>query len=152
MIRQIIETPWTVALGAAVGLFLAPVGQSAWDATRAYYDEMRPVVVMSIRLVDVSAGEVRVRIVGEKRRACDYLRMQAYTRGADGSLADAYARREDRKERGDTKPIGAYDIGVWSIWPASGAVAVLMAVQHDCGGRIVLTKIGEVPIPQKGPT
>lgn len=141
------QTPVTVIVGIIAGLFMAPAGQTAWRAALAYYDQARPVVAMSARLVSFEDGTARVAMSGEKIRPCTYLRMQAYTRSSDGALSDAYTRRDDRRERGDSKLPGTYDIGTWSVWPASGAVAVIMVVQHDCDGRIVQSKIADVALP-----
>lgn len=146
MIQQIAQMRWTVLLAAFAGFFLAPVGQTWWRSVLYGYDDARPVVVMTGKLVSRNGDEVYIHMGGKKMRQCDYLRVQAYSRAMDGRLSDSYIRRVDIAERGDSKPIGAFDLGTWRIWPVGDAVGVVVYVQHDCDGRLVTTKIADVPI------
>ena len=138
---------WTVIVAAVVGVWLAPLGQTAWDAVQNYYDDSFPVVRMSGRLVKADADSVWLEVSGEKLRTCTYIRIQSYVKSASGVLTDSYVRRENMPERGDNKPLGKFSIGVWRVWPRSDAVAVLLYVQHDCDGRMVSTKVAEVGLP-----
>lgn len=146
MIKALAELRWSILGAAIVGAMVSPVGHSWWRAALSSYDEASPVVVMRGELIGRDADAVFLRIEGQKLRNCTYLRVQAYAKDSDGQLTDAYLQRVDRPERGDTKPTGNYSIGAWRVWPATGAAAVLVYVQHDCDGRLVVTKIAEVAV------
>jgi phosphoribosyl-AMP cyclohydrolase len=147
VIAALRDMRWTVLLAAMAGFFMAPLGDSWWRHVLDGYDERNPVVRMSGTLVKQDAESVWIEVVGEKLRACRYIRLQPYTRQKSGVLTDAYARRDGVPERGDTKPPGVYSIGTWRVWPRGEAVAVLMYVLHDCDGRVVTTKVAEVDVP-----
>ena len=142
--KRLLDVKWTVLLSAFLGFWLAPVGQVWWDSVLTSYDEARPVVEMQGVLVRQDAESVWVSISGKKLRQCTYIRLSAYGRNKAGVLVDAYARREDQPETGQTKPTGLFHIGLWRVWPKGDATAILVFSQHDCSGRIVLTKIAEV--------
>lgn len=144
MIQLLVSMRWTVLAGALIGMLVAPAGQSAWRYIVSLYDEAWPVVAMHGHLVGRAEDAVVVEVEGEKLRDCRYARIHAFARGVDGALRDAFAVRQDHPEAGATKPLGVYNIGRWKIWPTDDAVAVLMYSQHDCGGRIVQTKIADV--------
>lgn len=138
--------PWTLIAGVIVGVLLAPIGPTWWNSALKYYDEVQPVVRMQGYLVARAEDAVVISLSGEKLRSCDYLRIQAYAVTRAGGLEDAYIRREDMPERGDTKPVGTYSLGYWRIWPVAGAQAVRIYVQHDCNGRLVQTRLTEVSL------
>lgn len=146
-----LQMPWTVLFGALVGFALAPASHTWWLTGLRYYDEVKPVVRMSSRLLAHDGDGILVTFSGEKLRACIYLRIQAYTVMPEGALEDAYIRRADLPERGDTKPLGVYSLGTWRIWPVSGAKGVLIYVQHDCDGRLVQTRIGHIDFGEVQP-
>lgn len=144
MIRQMLSMPWTVLSAAACGFLLAPAGQTGWRAALDAYDEARPVITATVDNSVRDGDAVLIGISVTKLRTCRYLRMQAYTRSADGALSDAYASRVDMPSKGDSKPPGRFSIGQWRVWPLANSEAVLMFVQHDCDGRIVQSKLAEV--------
>lgn len=146
MIHILNEMRWTVLIAATVGFAMAPLGTAWWDAMLSQYDKSNPIVTMTGKLVRQDADNVWITVGGEKLRTCTYIRVQAYTRHTSGMLSDAFARRENIPERGETKPLGTYSIGTWRIWPRGDAEAVLMYVLHDCDGRVVITKIAEVTL------
>lgn len=144
MIRDLTSMPWTVLSAAVAGFLLAPVGQTGWRAALDAYDDARPVFTATVTSTARDGDAVLLDISVTKLRACRYLRVQVYTRAADGALSDAYTARVDMPEKGDSKPPGRFSIGKWRIWPLAKAEAVLMFTQHDCDGRIVQTKLAEV--------
>lgn len=146
MMRHVRDQRWTVLSAVLVGVLMAPLGQGWWAAALEYYDEIRPVVVMRGEMISGDATEMRLSISGQQLRQCTYLRVQAFGRDAAGRLADAYIRRDDMDERGETKPVGAFALGVWRVWPLDGAVGAVVYVQHDCNGRLVLTKIVDISL------
>lgn len=137
---------WTILTAVAAGVFLGPAGQTWWRSVLMYYDASRPVVVMKGSVVKSEDDSVVLTIAGEKLRACTYIRLQAYTAGPDGTLRDAYARREDRPEHADNKPLGTFNLGTWRIWPKGDATRVAVYVEHDCDGRVVKSKIADVEV------
>ena len=143
MIR-LLKMKWTVILALLLGFWIAPIGQVWWDSVLDAYDQAKPVVQMNGTLVRQDAESVWLSISGKKLRPCTYIRLNAYGRNSSGVLVDAFARREDQPETGQTKPTGLFSIGLWRVWPKGDATAILVFSQHDCSGRIVLTKIAEV--------
>jgi hypothetical protein len=127
-------------VGLVLGGAVAPVVQSGFDA----FDRTNPVLVVTTTIVEAETDAIVVHIVGSKERECSYIGMQAYTRDATGQMRDAFIDRIDRPERGGTKPLGHYDMGVWRIWPRAKGDAVLIYSNHSCNGRLVLTKLAEL--------
>ena len=132
--------------GAMFVLLMLPLSQSIYLTAARMFDDRFPVVEMSGALISATDGEVILSIGGTKNRDCEYLRLQAYTVNANGTLGDASVSRIDRFERGDTKPKGRYSIGSWRIWPRGDAVRVIVYANHLCGARVVQTKIAEVAL------
>lgn len=145
--RSLLEQRWTVAIGGLIGFLIAPVGQGLWAAALDVYDAHRPVAMISTAsVVAREADAVMVEMTVRKLRDCTYIRMQAFGSSKGGALSDAYMRRIDRPEDGSTKPMGEFSIGTWRIWPVGGASSVIVYAQHDCGGRIVQTRLAQVAI------
>lgn len=142
--KRIMAMPWAAAIGVFIGVLVAPGGSFDW--AWAFYDDFRPVVSMTGKIVDTKPGEISIFISGEKHRACQYLAIRAYAEH-DGLLTDVNIERIDRPQDGHTKPPGAYRIGTWRVWPTTGAKSVKVYVQHSCDGRLVSTKIAHVDLP-----
>lgn len=151
MIRMIRQQLWFVLvcgiIGTALGSYLSTF--DARDADRIAF-WWRPVVKMQGELVaPPHEGQVLIRMHGQKLRGeeCAYKGLQAFGDRAAGPQADLRLARVDLPEEGNTKPRGAFDIGVWRVWPVEGVVQVNVYVMHDCGtGRLWATKIAEVPL------
>lgn len=141
---------WPVAAAILVGFALLPIAQreyEAWaDARQAAQQQARPVVSMHGTLVQRDDVSVWVHIAGTKLRACGYLGLTAYSIDGQGVRRDANIERADGVQvRGASKDPGAYDLGVWRIWPVQdSAVRALVSVEHDCMGVIVRSVIAEV--------
>ena len=137
--------PLTILFGVVIGVLFSPLSFGLTDVLMAPFDKVYPVVEMQGVIVSRGQSSVDVRIGGTKNRDCTYLGIQAYaTKG--GRLHDLNVLRVDIQEKGDTKQIGIYDIGVWRMWPTDGASKVTVMVQHICAGRLVTTKIAEVDL------
>lgn len=143
---------WPTAAAILVGFALLPIlhrEYADWaEAREAAAQQARPVVVMHGRLVQRDAYSVWLHIAGAKLRACRYMGLTAYSVDAQGVRRDANIERSDGIEsRGDTKPPGDYDLGVWRVWPVGDeAVRALVSVEHDCAGVIVRSVIAEVAL------
>jgi hypothetical protein len=147
ILRRMPILVFTMAIvGAFLGGAVVPAIQSGLEA----FDQANPVVVMRATLEQSDADQIVIRLAGEKRRDCQYLSMQAYTRmrGSD-LLRDAYMQRIDTPETGVTRPIGVYEsFGTWRIWPRNEATAVAVYAQHSCGGRLVISRVADLILPR----
>lgn len=138
--------PFTVMIAAVVGYSVAPGGGA--DQLYSIYDDLFPVVEMTGHLVSQEEGAAVVTASGEKKRSCQYITLHAYARRAD-VLYDINAERVDKPADGHTKPVGKASIGHWRVWPLYGSDAVVLAVKHSCGGRLVVSKIADIPLRGK---
>ena len=146
-VNAVFRYPMSFIFGGMVFVMLMlPLSQSLYLSAARMFDDRFPVVDMDGTLIAAAAEEVTITIGGTKNRDCEYLRLQAYTVNANGTLGDASVARIDRFERGDTKPTGKYSIGSWRIWPRGDAVRVIVYANHLCGTRVVQTKIADVAL------
>jgi hypothetical protein len=138
---------WTFVTAICVGIFMAPGAGLDWmyDA----YDNFKPVVTAEGKLLEINnlqgTTTAVIKIVGEKKRNCQYLAIRAYAL-RDNLLFDINMERVDRKALGITKPLGNLDFGVWAVWPIEGTKAVRIFLHHSCDGRLVVTKAAEVQL------
>lgn len=125
-----------------IGIALWPITQIAAPFTWALYDKVYPIVTMDGDIVGRGADHADIHIYGKKNRQCKYIQTRSYIRIGE-QLKDVTGNRIDTPETGGTKPLGTFDIGVWRVTPIAGGSDVVMYVQHDCSGRLVLTKIAD---------
>lgn len=143
--RATFNMPFTIVFGLALGGLLVPIGSMLTDSATTYYDQAFPVVEMSGTLISYSNNEAVIAIGGSKLRECSYVRMQAYSRAADGNMMDAFIMRVDTPESGVTRPVGAFRVGTWRVWPLPQSKGVVVYISHLCGSRLVMTKIVDIP-------
>ena len=136
----------SILLGLILGLFGGQVLSGMADVLTEQYDALRPVVKISGERVGADDNAVLIHMVGDKLRDCNYLRVTAFTADGSGRMRDAYINREARRETGETKPRGSFDFGTWRLWPTDGALRAIVYISHQCGGRIVRTKIADVAL------
>ena len=111
------------------------------------FDHYLPVVRTYGEIVEKSSDSVIVGLVGEKLRECRYSGLQAYSRMPDGTLRDASIKRVDKLATGVTRPVGKFDMGQWDVRPTTGAVSVVIFVQHSCRANdLRSTKMADVSI------
>ena len=146
--------PWLIGTMVVVGAMLGGAVVPAVQGMLDMFDQQNPVVVVRATVLSVTAEDIVVRLSGEKRRDCQYIGLQAYTRAKGArTLADAYIRRLDMPETGITRPIGTFaSMGEWRIWPRADAGVVLIYAQHSCGGRLVISKIADIMLPERPTT
>lgn len=152
MINQLARMRWTILMAALIGFMVAQAGQEVRSAVLSVYDAVRPVVTLvSATIMEQGADDMVVGLVVRKARDCDYVRLQAFGAIADEPMMDAYMRRIDTPEKGTTRPRGTFNIGVWRIWPINGASSVIVYAQHDCGNRIVQTRLADIDLSRGRP-
>ena len=134
-------------LAFAIGILLFRVSEAYLAPLMTEYRDTRnPVVAMDGDIVKRGVGFVDIHVYGEKLRKCRYMQTQAFAR-VDGQLKDMETKRIDTPETGATKPLGRFDIGVWHVSPLPpNTTHAVMYVQHDCDGRVVVTKIADEAI------
>lgn len=145
MMKQIREMRWTILLAITVAFAAVQIAVPLLLEARQARIDAQPVVVMQGKIVARDVNSVTLHLWGEKLRACTYIGINAYTRH-DGVMKDAFTKRVDVPHTAATKPLGRFDVGNWLVWPIDGAGRVLLYVQHDCNGRVVVTKIAEVDL------
>ena len=136
----------SIVLGLLLGLFGGQVLSGMADMLTEHYDAWRPVVKITGERVGAESNAVFIRLRGTKNRECGYLRLTAFTADASGRLLAAYIKREARDELGETLPLGAYEFGTWRLWPIDGALRAVVYISHQCGDRIVRTKVADVAL------
>jgi hypothetical protein len=104
----------------------------AWVGWWAY-DQFVPVVRMQGEVVSRTEDAVVVRMWGEKVRDCRFVGIQGFSRIGDGVNRDMRITRIDMPSKGETKPRGTFDIGMWELRPLKDATHVSVWVQHTCG-------------------
>jgi hypothetical protein len=134
-----------LALCFLAGMLLSPLSDLAMEPAQRLYDHLSPVVSMEGDVVARAPDSVDIHLAGVKHRQCKYIGIRAYARTTK-ALADVNAIRIDMPADGSTKPVDHIDAGVWRVWPIASASEVLMYVQHDCNGRVVVTQIAEVKL------
>lgn len=134
---------FTIIFGLLIGVFMAPWGTAWFNYAASEYDEQHPVVKIKADIQEKKNSHVILQMTGDKYRSCLFIRMQAFTAQGSSPLKDAYKARIDYPEGDITKPVGPINYGLWKIWPIDGADRVIVYVQHDCGGRVVQTKIAD---------
>lgn len=145
--RWTFNMPFTILLGLAVGGAMVPIGGTVVDGTTTIYDRVFPVVEMNGTLISYAHEEAVIALAGRKLRDCDYVRVQAYSLGADGNMSDAFIVRIDAPESGITRPRGNFLIGAWRVWPLKQSRGIAIYLHHFCGSRFVLSKAAEIPLP-----
>lgn len=144
MRRQPSRMPYLI-FAFLVGALLSPLVANISPMSGNLYDKIYPVVTMVGKIKGRNEDSVDVQMGGTKHRSCKFLRLQGFTR-LDGVLRDSNITRIDAKSEGITKPLGTFDIGVWRVWPINGGTDVVVYVNHDCDGRIVVTKIADAQL------
>lgn len=147
MKSHFVEMRWTILTAVIVGYMLSPFTQLGASTFFRMYDAMFPVVTAHGELTSRDSDSIYVHITGTKHRDCQYLQIDSYYSTPAGMLWDANETRTDLLPiDGASKPVGPFDIGVWRIFPVSGASSVQLYVEHSCAGRLVVTKIADVTL------
>ena len=143
--RATFNMPFTIVIGLSLGGLLVPLGTSLYDWQADRYDGAFPVVEMHGKLLSHGDNEAVIALGGRKLRDCSYIRIQAYSVGADGNMSDTFIARTDIPEHGGARPIGEFQIGTWRVWPLPNSRGITVYINHLCGSRIVLTKVADIP-------
>ena len=137
--------PYTIVISALLGFAVAPGIIQMWTEGLRWYDATRPVVRMKAEVIEREENSITLRLTGEKLRNCAYLGLYAYGVDVNGVLHDVYREKVDVPENRTTRPVGVQDFGDWKVWPVRFA-SVTMYSRHDCDGRVVLTKLFDMPM------
>jgi hypothetical protein len=137
---------WTIITSIALGIFLAPAGSFSLSALMDVFDARNPVVDMRADLVRLDTSGAVLHLYGHKLRACQYLALDAYAISDSGVMSDINIERIDIPADGNTKPLGTFDVGQWRAWPVAGTKRIVLYVQHNCSGRLIQTRISELPL------
>lgn len=141
--RQQIHDWWAhswlwLSIGAFIGMIAGP--GSALDSLWALYDEHFPVVRAASYDPQRVGDGVVFGISGEKLRPCIYGSAYAYV-VRNGQQVEANLERLDQRSIRHTRPVGAFDAGLWRVWPVTGATSANVYWTYTCAGRIVLSPV-----------
>jgi hypothetical protein len=139
---------WTLISAIFAGLLLAGGFGTIYQFALEEYDEANHVLLLNAQVVTLDNDSVVIQANGEKLRACQYIRLQAYTLQKNGELLDAQIMRVDQPEDDDVKPLGKFNFGRWKIWPRDGAVGLQVFSQYLCGQRMVVNKVVDLTLPK----
>ena len=135
---------WTILTSLIVGFLLA------FLTPTHLIDTLFPIVRMEAVVVQKTTTDILVNLSGVKPwystyRSCRYQGIEAYN--------DSYPRRRDlnmqrvdKPEEKTTRPPGAYEFGVWRIWPTDNTKRIAIDVEYDCSGRVVFVRAAEVSL------
>lgn len=150
-LREFVKMWPSMLIGCIAGLILVPLSDVGIDSVRGVYDDRNPVIIANGTILAQREDWAEVAIVGDKRRACIYVAMSAFSTDASGMLRDTFVSRVDMPASGTTRPLGTQTLGVWRIWPVLGATRIELWITHQCEGRLVRTKLADVELPRNKP-
>lgn len=135
----------SAVIGVVVALLLAPALVTLTDAAQDAYDQHYPVATVKAVRVPAPAGEVRLTMTTTKHRDCELQRVFAYDQAGDGTHVRTKIEKLDAGEL-ETIPAGeTVHSTVWKVHPVTGTGIVVFS-EHDCGGRVVRTRLIEMQI------
>lgn len=136
-----------VTLGFVLGGMLSIVAPLVIDAGMERYDQMFPVIQVETRIVSHQDGQVVLHMVGDKRRSCIFVGINAYASKPRAEMPSRiYMQRVDIPSTGETRPVGRFDMGTWRVWPTENTREIAVYTQHVCNGRLVATPIARLNI------
>lgn len=147
-IGRILRAPYSMLIGALLGLVVGLSNDSVEDWVRAQYDTFFPVVTTSVTVVLATREEILLSIKGFKHRDCYPSRApHAEGRTSGGTPVEMSIERIDKKETLSVRPVGPFGAGLWRLWPRGNAASVQVYLTYDCNGRVVLAKYADVVLP-----
>ena len=138
--------PFSVLMGAVIGLLSVPILSLGDNAFFAIYDAVRPVVTGKGSVEKIGEDEVTIKLSGVKHRACERMAQNAYMAAPDGSLTTVNLERLSQGPYGVTRPLGPFDAGLWRVKPLLGYNVLEVYMQYNCGGRFVINKLARVEL------
>ena len=145
MIR--IASMWaSILAGVIAALICVPAVFVATEWALGVYDQRFPVATAVTTREPSPPGEVQFTMVVTKHRDCTILRVSAYQRSEGG----AFNRVNIQKVTGgavDTIPVGNTAAStMWRVWPTEPEGLVSVYVEHNCGERLVRTRLAEIEV------
>lgn len=111
-----------------------------------------PVVIVESTVQAFDAEGVNIHLgPGEKLRDCEYRGTQAFFATPDeAGMRELIAKRIDAPEVLATRPVGQFlTFGLWRLTPrAVGKARLLMFINYECNGTIVVTRVADLNNPQ----
>lgn len=150
------QYPRNAAAAAAVGalIMLSAMQFMPWLPERVEL-WLNPVVTADVRVVRSGQGWVDVQMSVDKRRPCEYLGIQAYRVDALGVRSDALLWRDaptgEAPRAGFTRPVGAHNLGTWTVRYQHPAKHVEIWVSHRCDRRVLVTELARIGLPNEVP-
>lgn len=130
--------------GAAIGAALYSVSD---DILGSLEDRLRPVTTGRIVDVHRDGDEIHFRLlVTRLRPECVLLGAYAYGVTQERVALRLEVDRIDATKPRDAPPGVEVDVGEWRIYPIDGVKTAVMHSHHSCDGRLVSTKLVEVPV------
>lgn len=148
--KHLLSAPYLAFLSLVFGAVLAVLVPITLDAARDEYDRSHPVwVAQSTKVTERTADTVKLAVIGEKTRDCDLLRTWAQSLYPDKPATDAYVMREGGNAVGYiNRPVGVQDLGEFVLLGVpTDATSVVVHVEHNCGGRVVLSQLAQAALP-----
>lgn len=147
-IGRILRAPYSMLIGALLGLVVGLSNDSVEAWALAQYDAFFPVVTTDVRVVLATQDEILLSISGFKQRACSLSRPpHAEGRTSGGTPVEMSIERIDKKETLSVRPVGPFGAGLWRLWPRGNAASVQVYLTYDCRGRVVVAKYADVVLP-----
>jgi len=145
MIRHIKELKWSIIFAIFFTLLASQIVAPLILEARQNLLDSQPVVKMQGDLIARTADTVTISISGEKLRPCTFVKLNAFAI-VDNYMRDAHLERISKAPTQGNRPLGAFHMGEWMIWPTNGAKQVKVFVQHDCSGKVIVTQIATVDL------
>ena len=146
MIRAVTSQWPAIAAGILAALIGVPLFSVVSELALSVYDQRYPVATAVVTREPSPPGEVQFTMVTTKHRDCTILRVSAYQRGS----GEAFNRVNVQKMSGgiiDSIPAGKTVAStMWRVWPTEPEGMVTIYVEHDCGDRLVRTKLAEIEV------
>ena len=136
---------WTILFGAAAGVLFANLMTMPLVSL---YDRLNPVVSFHGELVTRDANSVIIKVSGTKNRDCVFVpgSIHSFVRNG-GMLFNAQEQKID-EPKSRSRPLGPAYLGMWRVWPVGqGPQTLLMYVEHNCSGRMIMTEIVNLELP-----
>lgn len=143
-----LSTPLAAILALILGVSTPIMWPSLKDKAYDAYDSLLPVVDAESRVSAKLPDEVLITMTIRKHRDCERIGLNAYGRLSDGTATRLNIQRVGAAPNAPLKyvDVGGSISDTWRVWPTLDVSSVLIYMAHVCDGRVVTTKLTEVPL------